>query len=75
MAAKSIKDAIQLTMHKPMPEHEFPEALVYELRDYFAHRIMILDSKKLDGELTAVELFGEVFADYPAFKVASKNKA
>jgi hypothetical protein len=44
-------------------ENNIVENLKYELRDYFAHRVMILGSNA-----SAVDLFNDIFACIPAYR-------
>lgn len=62
MAAKTIKEAIELAICVG-PANDVQERLLSELRDYVAHRVMILGENA-----TASDLFEEMFSKVPAFK-------
>lgn len=62
MASKTLREAIERAFCKGSVK-DVKERLINELRDYAAHRTMIL------GEYaTAKDLFDEIFKDVPAFK-------
>lgn len=62
MAAKTIDEVIDRALMIG-PIANFSDNLKYHLRDYFAHRVMILGE-----EATAMDLFNDVFKDIPAVK-------
>lgn len=68
MAAKTIHEAVQIALLKG-PQNQLKNRAVNELRDFFAHRVMILGE-----EASALDLFNDVFKDVPAFKGGSDDK-
>lgn len=62
MAAKTIKEAIEMAICIG-PAYSVQERLLSELRDYAAHRVMILGENA-----SASDLFEEMFSKVPAFK-------
>lgn len=66
MAAKTLEETINKALMIG-PLSEVGDRLKYELRDYFAHRTMIIGE-----DATAKDLFNEVFKDIPAFKGGEK---
>lgn len=68
MAAKTLDEAIKKGICIG-PLANIEQTLKNELRDYFAHRTMILGE-----EASALDLFNDVFKDIPAFKGGSNDK-
>lgn len=62
MAAKTIQEAVQLGLQSG-PLSELQVSVIAHLRDYFAHRVMILGDNA-----TSYELFDDVFSGVPAIR-------
>jgi len=62
MASKTLDEALNKALCIG-PLNEVKQNLINELRDYFAHRTMIIGE-----DATARDLFHDVFKDVPAFK-------
>ena len=66
MAAQNLEEAIQKAMSFGLA-NTFMDRMKYELRDYFAHRAMIVGGENA----SALDLFNDVFKDIPAIKGGS----
>lgn len=71
MAAKSLRDAwlTTLTLNENVyPKHETVLKVEGELRDFFAHQIMIAFKNNPISEDILIKFFNQIFSSIPASK-------
>jgi hypothetical protein len=82
MAAQSLIDAITMALSLSKPKTKPQDRLTGELRDFFAHQIMLEADKyrlqdgqyiKADADQVLLAFFNRIFKDHPALKKDDKK--